>query len=427
VIRARQCARQIASALGIETLAQVQAGSVVLELCRQALSRGGGRVEFFLDAAPPAFVIRVSTLGAELRALRQPLNGSPVGDLPALGFCVELGRSLPAEYRLTTALLGQIRDALEPGTPGSGLEQLQQQDLELVRALEARRSLESELQSCQAEERAAREEALATRMAREHVLAVVAHDLRNPLFALTNGAFLLERVNIVGKDGDRVRKSAMMMRRAVDRMDHLISDLLDIEQLEAGNLTLEQQAEDVGALVREALEACAPQTAERKLQLDVNVAADLRVRCDRQRILQVFSKLLANAIKFSAEGGSISLGAQPLGHYVQFLVRDTGRGITDEELPHVFDRFWQAKKRSRNGIGLSLSLAKGLVEAHGGSIGVESRLGVGTVFRFTLLLAERLSAEGLSAEGLSVEGSLAEGPPVDVASAESPLEPHGAA
>jgi signal transduction histidine kinase len=393
VVRARQQARRIGTLLGFDALDQARIGSNVLEACRHALlSAGGGQAEFSLDPAAPAFGISISTRGAGAAA-------------------VELGRLLPAGSRVTPELVTSVTAALAEGVAVSALEELRQQDVELTSALQEQRLLELELERCRVAERAVRAKAEAASLSREHVLAVVSHDLRNPLFALTNGAFLLERVTIEGKDGDRVRKSAKMMRRAVDRMDHLISDLLDVEQLQAGTLMLEQQAEDADTLVREAVEVCAADAADRRLRVDVSAPANLRVRCDRQRVLQVFSKLLTNAIKFTAEGGSISVSAQPVEREMQFSIRDTGRGIADEELPHLFDRFWQAKKRSRNGIGLSLSLVKGLVEAHGGSIGVETQPGVGTEFRFTLPLAEAPLAES----------SLAESSPAESPPAESPL------
>jgi len=118
-------------------------------------------------------------------------------------------------------------------------------------------------------------------------------------------------------------------------------------------------------------------------------------------VLQILSNLVGNAIKFTPEGGSIFIEAQGAGHEARFSVRDTGQGISEEELPRIFDRFWQAQRMNRAGIGLGLSIGKGLVEAHGGRLWVESKLGAGTTFFFTLPLAESVSGEVQSARSPS--------------------------
>ena len=112
----------------------------------------------------------------------------------------------------------------------------------------------------------------------------------------------------------------------------------------------------------------------------------LHIHCDRDRVLQILSNLVGNAIKFTPEGGSIFIDARVIGHEAQFSVRDTGQGISEAEIPRIFDRFWQAQSKNHAGIGLGLSIVKGLVEAHGGRAWVESTLGVGTTFFFTLPL-----------------------------------------
>ena len=119
----------------------------------------------------------------------------------------------------------------------------------------------------------------------------------------------------------------------------------------------------------------------------------LRVHCDRDRVLQILSNLVGNAIKFTPDGGSIYIEARASGHDAQFSVRDTGQGIPAADLPHIFDRFWQAQRNNRAGIGLGLSIVKGLVEAHGGKPWVESKLGAGTTFFFTLPIAGVVTGE----------------------------------
>ena len=169
-------------------------------------------------------------------------------------------------------------------------------------------------------------------------------------------------------------------------MKRLIADLLDLAQIQAGTLAVEQMPHDVEAIIRDCVEMLRPIAAMKDLR--GMTRAGLQVRCDRERVLQILSNLVGNAIKFTPEGGSIVIEAQDTGHEVRFSVRDTGQGISEEELPRIFDRFWQAQRKGRAGIGLGLSITKGLVEAHGGRLCVESTLGAGTTFFFTLPLPE---------------------------------------
>jgi signal transduction histidine kinase len=121
------------------------------------------------------------------------------------------------------------------------------------------------------------------------------------------------------------------------------------------------------------------------LQLKSELPTDLyAVFVDRHRILQVFANLIGNAIKFTPSGGTITVRAEQFEEDIQFSVEDTGPGIPKEEIPHLFDRFWQARKTARLGTGLGLFIVKGIVEGHGGRIWVESELGVGSRFHFTL-------------------------------------------
>jgi signal transduction histidine kinase len=174
-------------------------------------------------------------------------------------------------------------------------------------------------------------------------------------------------------------------------MTRLIADLLDLAQIQAGKLAVERTPQDVDGLICDCVEMLRPLAATRNL---TGVAiAGLQARCNRERVLQILSNLVGNAIKFTPDEGSISIEARDTGHEVRFSVRDTGQGISEEELPHIFDRFWQAQRKNGAGIGLGLSIAKGLVEAQGGRIYVESTLGAGTTFFFTLPRAESAPGE----------------------------------
>jgi signal transduction histidine kinase len=138
----------------------------------------------------------------------------------------------------------------------------------------------------------------------------------------------------------------------------------------------------------DALDLLRPLAAAKRIALVTDLSPALpRVDGDRERLLQVFSNLGGNAIKFTPENGRIEIRVSVRESGVEFAVRDNGPGIASEDLPHIFDRFWQAKKAARSGVGLGLAIAKGIVESHGGGIRVESQPGQGSCFAFTLPVA----------------------------------------
>jgi signal transduction histidine kinase len=174
-----------------------------------------------------------------------------------------------------------------------------------------------------------------------------------------------------------------IIHRAATRMNRLVTDLLDISLVEAGKLHLEKVRLSVRALVAEAEES--QRALASSVELRVDVATDVSdVWADHDRILQVFENLIGNAIKFTAPGGRIAIGAARADHEIVFRIADTGCGIAPDALPHVFERFWQATKSDRRGAGLGLAIVRGIVEAHGGRVWVESTLGEGTTFSFAL-------------------------------------------
>lgn len=221
--------------------------------------------------------------------------------------------------------------------------------------------------------------------AREDLLAVVSHDLRNPLSVVQLGSALLLRERPGVPRDEHVIKHATRMRDATERALRLISDLLDWGRLEAGGLRLEFQEEKASALVQEAVDSIRPLAEANRLHLTLEMSEALpSLRCDRTRVLQVLGNLLGNAVKFTPEGGQLTVGVKAQHNAVCFSVRDTGQGIPAEQLSYIFDRYWQAKDSASRGAGLGLAIAKGLVEAHGGRIWAESTPGQGSVFRFSL-------------------------------------------
>jgi signal transduction histidine kinase len=244
-------------------------------------------------------------------------------------------------------------------------------------------------------------EARAATEARQHTLAVVAHDLRNPLTAIRMDAEMLGAV-LAPKVGEYERRTLDRIGQVAVRMDGLIQDLLDVSRMERGTLALETAPRDPAALLAEAADAVRPLAAAHGLRLEVDAARGAPpVRADASRVVQVVSNLVGNAVKFTPEGGAVTLACAPGEGEVRFSVTDTGPGIPPEQVPHIFGAFWQAKHADRRGLGLGLSIARGLVEAHGGRIWVESEPGRGASFVFTLPVADDVDPAAAANAGRS--------------------------
>ncbi|HSO40798.1 MAG TPA: ATP-binding protein, partial [Labilithrix sp.] len=257
------------------------------------------------------------------------------------------------------------------------------QDLHLATALAQRAALAFDNASLY---EAARR---ATQM-RDDVLGIVAHDLRNPLGTILMQAALLKRRADAPDLASRHAPSLDIIERAATRMTRLIEDLLDVTQMEAGRLSVQRGSIPAERVVADAVESQETLASSVSVDLRLDLARDLpEVWADRDRLLQVFENLIGNAVKFTAAGGRVTVGAAPHEGEVRFWVADTGKGIAPEDVPRVFDRFWQAQHAGRYGAGLGLPVVKGIVEAHGGRVWVESAPGQGSTFFFTIPVAPR--------------------------------------
>ena len=218
---------------------------------------------------------------------------------------------------------------------------------------------------------------------RDEVLGVVAHDLRNPL------SLILMEARILGSNWQgperRKRAPAEVIEDAASRMNRLIQDLLDVTSIEAGQLTVERVRLSVAEIVSDTVDGHRALASSRSMDLRLDMAQEvLEIWADRDRLLQVFDNLIGNAVKFTAPGESITVGAARRDTDALFWIRDTGSGIAIDDQPHVFDRFWQARLTRRTGAGLGLAIVRGIVEAHGGRVWVESTPGRGSTFFFTV-------------------------------------------
>jgi signal transduction histidine kinase len=236
---------------------------------------------------------------------------------------------------------------------------------------------------------------------REQILAIVSHDLRNPLGTILMTTDALAKRGVLPQAVGRIQRAAERMRR-------LIEDLLDFASIEAGRLAIKRQPQDPGSMVQETLASLEGVAQEKGLQLTADIEPHLpKVYCDRDRILQVLSNLVDNAAKVTAEGGHIALRVETRGHELLFEVSDSGPGISEEDVKHLFERYWRSGEAEYEGTGLGLAIAKGIVNAHGGLIWAESELGHGATFLFTVPAADMtfLFATPAADAAFSAEGS----------------------
>jgi PAS domain S-box-containing protein len=230
----------------------------------------------------------------------------------------------------------------------------------------------------------AEEQALDAKRARDELLAVVSHDLRDPLSAIGMGAATIESFLTKVNDPGLLppREAAGRIVHSVQRMERLIAQLLELTQVEAGGIAVERNPVAVAGLIDEALETFGVLAAQKGVLLKGHRPGTLVAWVDHDRVLQVISNLIGNAIKFTPQGGTVEIEAKQRESELLVSISDTGPGIAAEDLPQIWSRFWKSKREA--GVGLGLAIAKALVEAHGGRIWAESRPGHGSTFRFTL-------------------------------------------
>ena len=222
--------------------------------------------------------------------------------------------------------------------------------------------------------------------ARDELVAVVSHDLRNPMTVISMLCGMMQKA--FSSDGPhtsrRISTAIDTMQQAAGRMNTLLEDLLDTSKIDAGRYSITPQKLDVGQMFEEAQALLAPLALDKDISISFAADPDLRIHADPERLFQVLSNLVGNAIKFTPRLGTVGVHAKSVGDEIVFTVRDSGEGIPKEHLPHVFDRYWTVKEGNPNGTGLGLYITQGIVEAHGGRIVAESEPGQGSEFRFTV-------------------------------------------
>jgi len=237
-------------------------------------------------------------------------------------------------------------------------------------------------------------EALEAIRLRDKVLRIVAHDLRNPLNTIGLSVGIMQERGGYAPDSPSAH-AVEVIERAVSRANHLIQDLLDVGQIGVGGLGLEALPISAEDLLDEIVEQHRALAEEKSITLECEHPEHLpAIMADRERIFQALENLIGNALKFTPEGGKIVVGAEQLDGEVVFWVSDTGIGISRAELSRLFDPYWQAMRSGRGGAGLGLAITRGIVEAHRGRIWVESEVGRGSTFYFTVPIAQDVASDG---------------------------------
>jgi CheY-like chemotaxis protein len=254
-------------------------------------------------------------------------------------------------------------------------------DAILLRELEEAQAAAQRALEEAARQRGLKEELEEAVLSRDALLSVVAHDLRNPLNIISLAAnTLLPRLSDASS-----RRTIERILRSAQRADRMIRDLLAAGAIETGRFTMDKQPVQTAELLLGALESQHSLAAAASVIVAADVSPELPpLEADEERLLDVLENLIGNAVKFTSPGGTITVGAKAQDNEVLVWVKDSGTGIRPEQLPHIFDRFWQADQAERRGVGLGLSICKAIVEAHNGRIWAESAVGVGTTMFFTI-------------------------------------------
>jgi len=223
---------------------------------------------------------------------------------------------------------------------------------------------------------------------RDDLVAVVSHDLRNPMTVISMLCGMMQKS--FSSDGPhtsrRISTAIETMQQAAGRMSTLLDDLLDTSKIDAGRYTIAPKTLSVSQIFEETQALLAPLAMNKNISIAFESEPELTIHADPERLFQVLSNLVGNAIKFTPRLGTVGVHAVLGSNEIVFTVKDNGEGIPAEQLPHVFERYWTMKEGNPNGTGLGLYITQGIVEAHGGRIEASSEVGKGTEFRFTMPL-----------------------------------------
>ena len=293
-----------------------------------------------------------------------------------------VGGDTPVPPRPTLVHARDVEDEVLRDERADADDRLAQERLESTRALMRLLPLEREkTDRYLLTERARSDDAI---FHRDNFLGIVSHDLRNLLAGIVMSATRLSANAPATDAGKEMALGTQRIQRYAARMNRLIGDLVDVASIDAGQLALFRERTDATALVAEAVDMFEAAATSKGIRLESAIARPLVTELDHDRVLQVLANLITNAVKFTGKGSHIRIDGQRVGDVLRFTVTDDGAGMPGDMLEAIFQRFWQADKSDKRGVGLGLYISKSIVEAHGGKIWAESTLGEGSRLSFTL-------------------------------------------
>jgi signal transduction histidine kinase len=426
IVKVRERVRRLAREMGFDPTTQIKITTAVSELTRNiyeyarsgaitlSLATRGATAAGLqmtarddgpgIDEAKLRSIVRgtyrsASGLGVGLIGTRRLMDEFDIQSKPGEGTRVSVVKWLPpAEAEQVRARADFLRDFVNTEEDDSALEELSRQNRDLVQVLgelEEKRELLERLNTKLEESNRELNEANARlrelSAMKEEFLALTTHDLRSPLTVIS-GVINFFTSGRLGEMTPEQKNMVAMMERNTQNLIELVNDLLDASKLESGTMRLDPTTIELRGLVGELKEQMQPLAREKEIALEEEVPDDLpELLADRAKLRRVLVNLVSNALKFTPKGGRVRLGASREGRFVRVSVTDTGVGIPREDLHDIFDKYAQARSRatrSEKGTGLGLYITRQLVELHGGKIGVQSEVGRGSTFSFTIPIAE---------------------------------------
>lgn len=427
IVKVRDRARRLARDIGFDQTTQIKITTAVSELTRNIYEYAKqGAITFgiaerahdlglFLIARDEGPGIDARTLQSIMRGEYRSTSGMGVGlggarrlmdefDIDTAlntGTRVTVVKWLPANVaRLSRDRILNIKDGIVSEDDDSMIDELKQQNQDLIKILAELEEKRAELEELNRRLNASNKE-LESANARlrdvsqmkEEFLALTTHDLRSPL-AVISGVISFFTSGRLGELTPEQKKMVGMMERNALSLLELVNDLLDASKLESGSLRLDFAAVNLKDVIDEVRETMEPLAREKEIMMGDFLPADLSpVWADANKLRRILINLLSNALKFTARSGAVDITAEQTEDTVRVIVSDTGVGIAPEDVSRLFDKYEQARSRStRNekGTGLGLYITKQLVELHGGTITVQSELGKGSMFAFTLPVAQEV-------------------------------------
>jgi signal transduction histidine kinase len=426
IVKVRERVRRLAREVGFDPTTQIKittavseltrniyeyarAGAITLSLATRGATAAGIHITARddgpgIDEAKLRSITRgtyrsASGLGVGLIGTRRLMDEFDIQSKVGEGTRVSVVKWLPpAEAEEARRRVDELRDFVNTEEDDSALEELSRQNRDLVQVLgelEEKRELLERLNTKLEESNRELNEANARlrelSAMKEEFLALTTHDLRSPLTVIS-GVINFFTSGRLGDITPEQKNMVAMMERNTQNLIELVNDLLDASKIESGTMRLDAATIELRGLVSELQEQLQPLAHEKEIALEEDVPEDLPpLRADRAKLRRIVVNLVSNALKFTPKGGRVRLGAAREGSFVRVSVADTGVGIPREDLHDIFDKYAQARSRatrSEKGTGLGLYITRQLVELHGGKISVQSEVGKGSTFSFTIPIAE---------------------------------------